>query len=368
MSFIQDAEILNNSLQRIGWFLVIVLFAFIFSRYLSKIFSQLIYRLIRRYTKESYGEKFHALVVQPLQYLVLLLIVRTAIEALHYPESWKVNVWDYSLQELLDQLLWTLILLCLSWVLLRLVDYITYILHERAASTPSKTDDQLVPFVKDALKIFIIVNTLFVLLGAVFDFDLTSLLAGLGIGGLAIAFAAQESIKDIFGSVTVFLDQPFVVGDIVKIGEVEGNIEKVGIRSTRIRTAERTMVTVPNKKMLDSNVDNMTQRSHRRVKQVIGLPYKTTADQLQNITSELRAYFMNSDNKNQDFIVAFDDFAESSFNILIIYYIPFISYEEHLREKEMVNYEILRVVESNGCSLASPVRDIRIDPEVFNRS
>ncbi|MEO6168939.1 MAG: mechanosensitive ion channel family protein [Chitinophagales bacterium] len=368
MSTIFNFEILGNSLPRIGWFLIIILFAFVFSRYASKFFSALIYRLFRRYTKESYGSKFHALVAQPLQYLLVLLIVRTAIESLTYPESWKVSFWNHPLQILLDELLWTLVLLAFTWLMLRIIDYIAYLLHERAEYTASRADDQLVPFVKDALKIFIVINALFILLGGVFDLDLTSLLAGLGIGGLAVAFAAQESIKDIFGSITVFLDKPFVVGDVVKIGEVEGTVERVGIRSTKMRTANRTLVTVPNKKMLDSSVDNQSQRSHRRVRQVIGLTYQTTAEQLKKIIGELQDYFKNSDELNKDYVVVFDDFGESSLNILLIYYVPFSPYEEHMMLKEQINYRIMEVVERNGSCFAFPVREIRLDPELFKKS
>ncbi|MEP7128573.1 MAG: mechanosensitive ion channel domain-containing protein, partial [Chitinophagales bacterium] len=155
--------------------------------------------------------------------------------------------------------------------------------------------------------------------------------------------------------------------DVVKIGDVEGSVERVGVRSTRIRTASRTMVTVPNKKMLDTNVDNLTQREHRRIRQVIGLPYETTEEQLKKITLELRQYFQNSADMNQDYVVAFDDFGESSMNILIIYYIPFTTFEEHLLKKEAVNYEILHTVERNGSNFAFPVREIRIDPEIFRK-
>lgn len=367
MSTFFNFEILDNSYQRIGWFLIIILFAFVFSRYLSKFLSILIHRLIRKYTKESYGDKFFTLVAQPLQYLVLLIIIRTAIEALNYPESWKIDIWNHPLQILLDELLWTSVLFSFTWLLLRFIDYIAFILHERAALSPSKTDDQLVPFAKDASKIFIVLNAVFILLGVVFDLDLTSLLAGIGIGGLAIAFAAQESIRDLFGSITVFLDKPFVVGDVVKIGEIEGTIEKVGIRSTRVRTASRTLVTVPNKKMLDSNVDNLTQRAHRRVRQIIGLTYETTIDQLKNICEELKAYFRISDDLNEDYLVVVDDFGESSINVLVIYYIPFIVYKEHMQKKENVNYEIMNVVKRNGSSFAFPVREIKIESDIFKR-
>lgn len=367
MTNILNIEILGNSLQRIGIFLAFVLFAFIFSSYLSKIFSSFIFRLLRKYTPEYYGEKFHALVLQPLQYLVLLMIIRTAIESLAYPPAWEIEFWNMPLQVLLDELLWSVVLLAFTWLLLRIIDYVAFILHERAAVTDSKSDDQLVPFIKDALKIFIVVNALFVLLGVVLDLDLTSLLAGLGIGGLAIAFAAQESIKDIFGSITVFLDKPFVVGDVVKIGEAEGTIEKVGLRSTTIRTGNLTVITVPNKKMLDSNVENHTIRSHRRVRQVVGLSYDTNAMQLKEITADLIDFLKNNQRLNRDVVVVFDEFGENSLNLLVIYYIPFTAYEEHMQEKEKVNYRIMEIVRSHGSSLAFPVREIKIDPDLFKR-
>lgn len=360
-------RILDNSLQRISWFLVIILLAFIFSRYLSKLLSKIIYRLITRFTKASYGDKFSRLVLQPLQYFILLIIIRTAIETLVFPESWKINIWDFQLQHVLNELLWMLVLLSFSWLLLRVVDYVAYIFQEKAALTASKTDDQLVPFVKDASKIFIIVNTTFVLLGVVFGLDLTSLLAGLGIGGLAVAFAAQESIKDIFGSITVFLDKPFVVGDVVAIGGVEGTIEKVGIRSTRIRTADRTIVTVPNKLMLENSVDNLTQRPHRRVKQVIGVTYETTADQIKAIIEELKDYFKNSSDMHEEYLVIFDEYGESSLNILIFYYVPFMPFFEHLNRKEEVNFKIMEIVARHGSNFAFPVREIKMDPELFKR-
>lgn len=367
MNTFLNFEVLDNSLQRIGIFGIILLFAFVFSRYLSKIFSALIFRLFRKFTRESYGAKFDALVIPPLQYLVLLIIIRTAIESLIYPDRWKISFWNMPLQVLLDELLWMLVLFSFTWLLLRIVDYITYILRERAAATSSRTDDQLVPFVKDALKIFIIVNAIFILLGVVFDLDLTSLLAGLGIGGLAIAFAAQESIKDLFGSITVFLDKPFTVGDAVKIGDIEGSIEKVGIRSTRIRTPNLTLVTVPNKKMLDSNVDNFTLRTHRRVRQVVGLSYDTSVTQLKAITRDILAFLEVQFPRGADNIVVLDEFAENSLNLLIIYFIPFTTFDEHMRQKEAVNYRILEIISEHGSSLSFPVRDIRIDPDIFKK-
>src|SRR6185369_10292037 len=124
--------------------------------------------------------------------------------------------------------------------------------------------DQLVPFLREAIKIIIGVFSFFFILGAVFHINIASLIAGLGIGGLAFALAAKETLENLLGSFTIFLDKPFVVGDVVKVGSAEGTIENIGFRSTRIRTLEKTLLTVPNKKMVDAELDNLTERVVRR--------------------------------------------------------------------------------------------------------
>jgi MscS family membrane protein len=253
-------------------------------------------------------------------------------------------------------------------VFLRIADFIGLVLYDRSLRTESKMDDQLIPFLKDGLKLLIYLIALLIALGGILDLDITSLLAGLGIGGLAIAFAAQESIKDLFGSATIFFDKPFTVGDIVKVGDVEGTVERVGFRSTRVRTYDQTFVTIPNKKMVDTNVDNLTARSARRVRHVLRLNYDTSAASLQALTAELRDYFKTHDHFGQwNSFIVLDEFGESSLNLLVIFFIPILDPDRHLELKEEANLKIMKTVTDLHITFAGAARDIRLSNESVGR-
>ena len=144
-------------------------------------------------------------------------------------------------------------------------------------------DDQLVPFAMEIIKFIVYIFTIFIILGNVLGVNVTALVTGLGIGGLALAMASKESLENLLGSFTIFLDKPFTVGDNVTAGTITGTVEKVGFRSTQIRTFDKSLVTVKNKKMIDAELDNLGMRPVRRVKFDIGLNYETTAEQMKNI-------------------------------------------------------------------------------------
>ena len=350
-------KILDNTIESYIWFLAIVLAAFILRRYLSKLINLILYRLFRFFSKQDEEIKFQSAILRPMEWLIMFLIIAGVLESLNYPVAWHVNVFDQDLQEVIDKVKWMIILFAFARVLLGMVDFVAAIMMQRASATESKTDDQLVPFVKDGLRIIIYIFFLLILLGAVFDFNITSLLAGLGIGGLAVAFAAQESIKDLFGSFTIFFDKPFTVGDVVKVGDVEGTVEKVGFRSTRIRSYDQTFVTMPNKKMMENHVDNLTQRQLRRVRMTIGITYRTPSEQIKKIMEEIRTAIVRRQ-FDRDMVVALEGFGESSLNLLVIYYTPYVPAEQFFSIRSEMNFEIMEIIYRNGSSFAFPVREI----------
>jgi MscS family membrane protein len=367
MRSVLDFKILDNSLESLLIFLAVIFIAIVFNRLLATLIGRLIFSLFRRYARENYINVFQSLLLQPIQVLNLTVIIILGLKSLNFPDSWRgILIFGYPLLELEARGLWLLFILTLTWVLLRIIEFISFIFKQRAFHTESKMDDQLVPFVRDALKIFVFINAALIILGFVFHLDITSLVAGVGLGGLAIAFAAQESIKDLFGAITILIDKPFTVGDVVTVGNVTGTVEKVGIRSTRIRSRDRTLITMPNKKMMDTNVDNITLRTLRRVNLTIGLGYETEPDALKNIVSSLRSFFNQPEIFPDENYVVFEEFGESSLNIRIEYFTPFLPWLDFLRKKEEVNFKIMEIVGANKARFAYPVRDIRIDPAIFN--
>lgn len=349
-------KILDNPFEQYAWFLGILFIVFLFKRYISGILGTIVYNFFRRYTKENRVKQFNALIFRPASWLIVLLTASFAFRLLKFPKAWDVEILDTDLKTILARLFATIIALSFTWVLLRVIDFITIILRDRAELTESKMDDQLVPFIKDLLKIIVTLISIGIILGAILQFNIASILTGLGIGGLALALAAQDTLANLFGSLTIFLDRPFTVGDIVKVGEVTGKVEKVGFRSTRLRTTEKTFVTIPNKKMTDSSVDNLTLRTYRRVNMVIGLSYETTSEQLRNIINELQKYFDSREEMNEENFVRFDSFSDSAVNLMIEYYVPQTEYLEFMKVKEQVNFFILETIHKYGSKIAHPIR------------
>ena len=196
-----------------------------------------------------------------------------------------------------------------------------------------------------------------------FGVNITALAAGLGVGGIAIAMASKESLENLFGSFTIFLDKPFTVGDVVTIGSVTGCVEKVGFRSTRIRTFDKSLVTVPNKKMIDAELNNLGLRPVRRVKFNIGLTYDTSVDQIKKITEDLQGFLDKHEKTNEETKVRFMDFGPSSLDVMVLYYIKNPEWNEFVNIKQEINFEIMNIVAKHKSDFAFPTTTVNIQKQ-----
>jgi len=184
-------------------------------------------------------------------------------------------------------------------------------------------------------------------------------LAGLGIGGLALALAAQDTIANMFGSFVVVLDQPFTVGDTVRIAGNEGTVEDIGLRSTRLRTAERTLIVVPNKTVASEAITNLSRMPQRRVDQTIGLTYDTTPEKMEAILGDLRALIPNDPDVHPGLVaVNFARFSESSLDIQIVYYTASPVWQKYMDVRERINLKIMRAVAARGLAFAFPTQTV----------
>ncbi len=174
------------------------------------------------------------------------------------------------------------------------------------------------------------------------------MIAGLGIGGLAIALAAKESVENLLGSFTIFLDKPFIVGDLVKTGNVTGHVERIGFRSTRIRTQEKRFLTVPNKKLVDSELDNLTERTLRKVNVTIGIDYQTPVAKIRAVVKEAQSYIESRSDVTGETKVRFYDFGKNALEILVHYYITHKDWETYVDVREEVNFKLLEIFEDHG--------------------
>jgi len=216
---------------------------------------------------------------------------------------------------------------------------------------------------KTVIIVFIILAGLTIIQS--FGYDVKTFLAGLGIGGLAFALAAQDTLANLFGSLVVAIDRPFHVGDSVQIGSLQGTVEDIGMRSTKLRTTARTLIAIPNKSVANDAITNFTRMPQRRVDQTIGLTYDTTPEQMENILVDLRTLLKNDpDVHQQTIVVNFAEYGASSMDIQIIYFTSNPDWIKHMELRERINLKIMRAVAARGLSMAFPTQTIQFDGPV----
>ena len=195
--------------------------------------------------------------------------------------------------------------------------------------------------------------------------DVGAFLAGLGIGGLAFALAAQDTLANFFGSVVVAVDQPFKLGEMVQIGDQLGWVEDIGLRSTRVRLLDRSLAIFPNKTVASATIINLSRFTYRRSEQIISLPYGTTADQMAQITADVRQLILADDQVEKTTVqVFFRDFSASSLDLWVVYVTLDPDMDRHFATRQRINLEIMRAMDRRGLTFALPAQVTHFDGPV----
>jgi len=243
-----------------------------------------------------------------------------------------------------------------TWLVVRTLDAIIQeYLSPLVSKSDSDLDDQLLPLVRKLIKI--ILWTLGIVIGLNnIGFNVGAIIAGLGIGGLALALAAQDTVKNIFGGIMVYIDKPFKVKDRIKIGGFDGFVEDVGIRSTRLRTLEGRLVTLPNAQFSDQAVENVTLEPSRKVVTNLGLTYQTTPEKMERAIEILEDITNNNENLEADRLISFNNWGDFSMDILYVYFIKPTS--DIFKTQTDVNMAILKRFKEEGLDFAYPTQTI----------
>ena len=278
---------------------------------------------------------------------------------------WIVGVRSLNIGEHYAELLirsWIVVLtLGLSFLSYRFVGYAFVLIENRAKKTDNSFDDILVPFLRKAAKVSVVVLG-FVFTGHALAFNMTNIIAGLGIGGLAFAFAAKETLSNLFGSVTVILDRPFGIGDWIVIdSKIEGIVEEVGIRSTKVRTFYDSVITVPNGTLVDVAVDNYGRRTYRRFSTKISIRYDTPTEKIEAFCEGIREIIRTSEKTRKDsFHVYLNDMGDSSLDILLYVFWRVPSWSEELACRHRLLSDILALGDRLGVGFAFPTRSVHL--------
>jgi MscS family membrane protein len=211
-----------------------------------------------------------------------------------------------------------------------------------------------IPLIKKTLAAFFGVFSILVVFESL-GFEVKTFLAGLGIGGLAVALAAQDTLANLFGSFVVLVDQPFYVGEYIRVGTDEGTVEEIGLRSTRLRTASRAQVVIPNKTVASGVITNLTRMPQRRVDLVIAVPYGTAPEKISAVLSAVRDLLRADPGVHKgQIVVSLADFGDWSLRAQVLYFTANPDWESHMAVRERINIAILQLFAAQGVSVALP--------------
>lgn len=353
-----EQEYFGNPIREFIICICILLVGLLFKRYGATFLSKQSFRLFKGMSGNQHSDMLVTLIRKPFEQLLSLVIIYLAFDRLSFPNNWDFDaVNEIGIRWVLLKGWMIAMFIVGTRILLRATDYFSHLLAHREESPFSP---ELSNFIKELIKVLIIILSVFAGLRFIFHVNITALVASLGIGGLAVALAAQDTLANLLGSFIIYLDKPFRAGDVIESGDIRGSVEHVGFRTTRIRTLDKSLLTVPNKKLIDTALNNITLSEARRVRFTIGLTYNSKVTQLQSIITDIKGVIQQHPKVSKDFTVRFDEFDKSSLNVLIVYFVMSNEYDVMIEVKEELNIQIMQIVEKHGCHFAYPTQTIHL--------
>ena len=327
--------------------LIYVLLAWLVARFIDYLLTVQLKKFTGK-DKSEVADWLVGLLHSPMRLLVFVLLLSFGLNFFVWPE-WLERWIRGSFKVILA--------VSLTYLGLKVVDVLARYWRGKLAQRMDKSfNDVLVPMVSKSIKAFIVIMAVLVTLDNL-NFNIRTLLAGVSIGGLAFGLAAQDTVGNLFGAVAVFLDKPFKIGDRIKLGEVDGVVEEMGLRSTRIRNLDGHLITVPNKTMGNSTITNITRRPNIKTVMNIGVTYDTPAGKLRQALDILAEVYKKHP-ETHDVIIGFNQFADSSLNINVIHWWKTVDFKLYMAGMQEMNLEIKRRFDESKISFAFPSRTV----------
>ncbi len=321
---------------------ILLLLALFGARPLAALIARVTSTVIRKFSHRENKRAYAEVIRRPLGNLLALLFLYGAVLRLAWPFNFVIytrhanekNAAPLTLLDTADRIFLFLIIVQLALVLARTVDF-AFRLQIEKAQEGSETDRlQLFPLMRDVAKILLWTMAFFWVLGSVFSVNIPALIAGLGIGGVAIALAAKESVENFFAAFTILTDKPFQTGETIRLGDLEGSVERIGFRSTRLRHADGSIFIIPNRTLVGQNVENVSQRTRTRVQLKVLLRNDLPVEALGTLIDTLETRIAQTENVRPPVSVNLSTFGKSVIEILLSYHLPVPSVGD-VRETEI---------------------------------
>ena len=335
--------------------LILLLGAAVIVFAITKRLAFAILRVIRNRITHSINVHFDQTLkklAHPLGLLFALMLIDKIFPSLQF--SLEVNKWVFLAVNIFETVFWI-------YIFLKLVQVVIGIYAEFTEKTHVKLDDQLVPILRNILSGLVIVFGAFKLLH-LFGVDTTTLLAGATIGGLAFALASQDTVKNLIGTITIFLDKPFHIGDWISAGEVAGSVEEVGFRSTRIRASDTTLFQIPNSKLSEMVINNAGVRLFRRYTTELGLRYDTPPELIEAFMLGVRSIIeAHPETRKDAYHVEFVDFGDSALKIMMNVFFVSLDWSVEQASKTKLHMAIVKLAAALGVEFAFPSTTVTIE-------
>jgi MscS family membrane protein len=355
-NFFQQFYELNSGQYLIWYVLGAILLALLLKNWLSRFFARLLVKLFNRKNKRIDEKAVYGLVAGPIGAFLTLLVVVISLEKIALPPTMaQMPVYaGVTLVQVVRALGVIIIIGSFIWLLLRLIDFIAILLEEKANLTATQGDNQLIVFFKDFFKVILVIIGFLLILRFAFGQRIGNLLTGLSIVGAAIALATKESLENLIASFIIFFDKPFTTGDLVKVQHITGVVERIGLRSTRIRTDNKTYVSVPNKQMVDSIVDNHSLRTHRRHYELLQLEPDTTTEKLEALIAGIKN-LLSKREEIEEYSVYFSGIEKGLVEVPVEYLTAHIPYSDFIKLSNEINFKILGLLNEHGVKVGKLV-------------
>jgi MscS family membrane protein len=319
----------------------------------GKIFAWAVENIFKQFTKKTKNQLDDIIVHNMKNPFVFLLF----IGAIYFGKT--ILSMSEGAASFHDNVVYIFFIFDIAWFLVGVIDsFIVGYIKPATSKTKTKMDDTLIPVVRKLVKILIYAITIIMVLDNV-GVNVASLVAGLGLGGLAFALAAQDLLKNLFGGTAILTDKPFHIGQRIKVGtDIDGFVEEIGMRTTRVRTFDGTYIIVPNSRIADSIIENVSKEENRRIVQTLGVEYSTTLKKMEQAKKLLKDIVKKNPDTKDDSLVFFDEFANSSLNIKLIYWIR--NKDNILGAKDSINLAIKKEFEKARIEFAYPSQTVYV--------
>jgi MscS family membrane protein len=354
-----DRIFLDNPIRDYLWVIGVILFVLLLNKFISKYIAIFLCKVFKRAWKTFDQQKFVDLIIHPLGTFLVVTVSIIAFYRLNFPEQLNVTLYRYPLKKIILSISIAVQIIALTWLLLRVIDFIATVLEARANKNKSQTDNQLIVFFRDFLKVIVGIIGGVLLLHFAFNYNVGSLLTGLSIVGAAIALSLRESLENLIASFVIFFDKPFTTGDIVKVQNVLGTVERIGLRSTRVRTIDKSYVTVPNKQMVDSILDNISLRSQIRGEVNLFINLQTSPQKIQQLLDEIKKY-LSGVKEIQAQNVLLNDIRVQAFIVFIEFFTPPMDWNQFTGIKQDLNFFVLQTIDKLEIRIAAEGKDVAI--------